>query len=264
VVDEGTGADVRRRFSVRGDLAGKTGTTQDGADGWFLLMHPDLVAGAWVGFDDPRVTFRSSYWGQGGHNALRVVGDFARTAQRRGLLRTDRAFPRPEIQPEDDTPSVWDRIGAWARGWFETEPEPEPEPARQPDPRPRPVAPEQPQEREPDPEPIEDENWQYEWHPEDWEPVPPVDVPSLPDWDTIDWDAIEDNGAAWLEDLVDELEDRGYSREQIDAIIQRAGPGWRDAAEEAQAETQREIERAARRALRRAAEAARDAEVSIR
>ena len=121
VVDGGTGSQVRSGFGARGDLAGKTGTTQDGADGWFLLMRPDLVTGAWVGFDDPRVTFRSSYWGQGGHNALRVVGDFQRTAQRRGFVDTALEFPRPP--EESDGPGLWDRFTRWvgdtAAGLFE-------------------------------------------------------------------------------------------------------------------------------------------------
>ena len=114
VVDGGSGSDLRRRFDARGDLAGKTGTSQDGADGWFELMHPDLVLGAWVGFDDPRVTFRSDYWGQGGHNALRVVGDVARTARRRGLLSAERRFPDP---PAPDAREGWlDRVGGWLGG----------------------------------------------------------------------------------------------------------------------------------------------------
>ena len=62
------------------DLAAKTGTTQGNADGWFVLMHPDLVTGTWVGFNDRRVTFRSRYWGQGAHNALFVAGTFFRSA----------------------------------------------------------------------------------------------------------------------------------------------------------------------------------------
>ena len=78
VVDGGTGGYVRTRFGVKGDLAGKTGTTQNNADGWFLAMHPDLVVGAWVGFNDQRIAFQSNYWGQGGHNALLLVGDFLR------------------------------------------------------------------------------------------------------------------------------------------------------------------------------------------
>jgi membrane peptidoglycan carboxypeptidase len=64
VVDYGTGADIRARYGIRIDVAGKTGTTQDNTDGWFILMHPQLVAGAWVGFDDGSVTLRSDYWAQ--------------------------------------------------------------------------------------------------------------------------------------------------------------------------------------------------------
>jgi penicillin-binding protein 1A len=77
-VDRGTGQAVRTQFGVRADVAGKTGTTQKNSDGWFILMHPRLVAGAWVGFNDSRITMRSNYWGEGGHNAILVVGDFFR------------------------------------------------------------------------------------------------------------------------------------------------------------------------------------------
>lgn len=76
VVDRGTGYGIRGRFGIRADVAGKTGTTQDNTDGWFILMHPQLVAGAWVGFDDSRITMRSNYWGQGARSALPMVGSF--------------------------------------------------------------------------------------------------------------------------------------------------------------------------------------------
>ena len=73
----GTGIRIRSVYNLYGyDFAGKTGTTQEGADGWFILMHPEMVIGAWVGFNDRRMSFRSSYWGQGAHNALFVVGEF--------------------------------------------------------------------------------------------------------------------------------------------------------------------------------------------
>ncbi|GAB5521991.1 MAG: hypothetical protein RhofKO_42420 [Rhodothermales bacterium] len=76
-VDNGTARRLHSEYGLqRLDLAGKTGTTQNSADGWFMLMHPKLVTGAWVGFNDQRITFRSSYWGQGGHNALHLVGDY--------------------------------------------------------------------------------------------------------------------------------------------------------------------------------------------
>ncbi len=81
VVDYGTGVRIRSAFSIPGDIAGKTGTTQGGADGWFVLLHPDLVTGAWVGFNSMSVAFRSDYWGQGAHNALYVVGNYLQHAE---------------------------------------------------------------------------------------------------------------------------------------------------------------------------------------
>ncbi|MFC4932866.1 penicillin-binding protein 1A [Massilia sp. GCM10023247] len=101
VVNRGTGTGVRYRFGINGDVAGKTGTTQNNADGWFILMHPNLVAGAWVGFNDNRVTMRSNYWGQGGHNAILLVGDFFRAALDAGKLDREAVFPggRPPAPP---------------------------------------------------------------------------------------------------------------------------------------------------------------------
>ncbi len=109
VVERGTGAAIRTTYGIAGDLAGKTGTTQEGADGWFVLVHPHLVTGAWVGFPDRSVTFRSSYWGQGGHNALHIVGDFFRQAQQgRFGLDADAAFePPPGFLPPSPRESPW-------------------------------------------------------------------------------------------------------------------------------------------------------------
>jgi penicillin-binding protein 1A len=99
VINRGTGTAVRYRYGINGDVAGKTGTTQNNADGWFILMHPNLVAGAWVGFNDNRVTMRSNYWGQGGHNAILVVGNFFKSALDSGKINGAAVFPggrRPE------------------------------------------------------------------------------------------------------------------------------------------------------------------------
>ena len=94
VVQTGTGAAIRSEWGVKGDLAGKTGTTQNNTDGWFMLMSPKLVTGAWVGFNDPRVAIRSNYWGQGGHNALRLVGAFMQQGQKARLIDTKASFPQ--------------------------------------------------------------------------------------------------------------------------------------------------------------------------
>lgn len=112
-VDRGTGRGVRQIFGIEADVAGKTGTTQNNTDGWFILMHPQLVAGAWVGFNDPRVRMRSDYWGQGAHNALYVVGDFFRQALAAKAVSPAAEFPAPE-RPGTLGETI-DRAGNWIR-----------------------------------------------------------------------------------------------------------------------------------------------------
>jgi penicillin-binding protein 1A len=94
VIDRGTGAGIRSRYGIQADVAGKTGTTQDNTDGWFILMHPQLVAGAWVGFNDNRVTL-SDYWGQGAHSALPIVGDFFQQSLRSRVVDQGARFAVP-------------------------------------------------------------------------------------------------------------------------------------------------------------------------
>ena len=112
-VDQGTGQAVRTRFGVRADVAGKTGTTQKNTDGWFILMHPRLVAGSWVGFNDSRITMRSNYWGEGAHNALPVVGDFFQQTIAARLIdgRAEFPFARPHE-------SIWDPYIDSAKEWL--------------------------------------------------------------------------------------------------------------------------------------------------
>lgn len=100
VVSQGTGTMVKTRFGIVADIAGKTGTTQNNTDGWFILMHPQLVAGAWVGFNDSRVTMRSNYWGQGGHNAVLLVGDFFRDSLKSGLIDPKARFAAAKQPPQ--------------------------------------------------------------------------------------------------------------------------------------------------------------------
>ena len=63
------------------DLAGKTGTTQENADGWFMVMSRQMVVGSWTGFDDRRITYPSTSIGQGGRTGLLVVGEFIKRLQ---------------------------------------------------------------------------------------------------------------------------------------------------------------------------------------
>ncbi len=73
VVNDGTAASIRNWFNR--PAAGKTGTTQDYTDAWFVGFTPQLVAGCWLGFDDPRIKFGGSY-GQGGRAAAPIWGRF--------------------------------------------------------------------------------------------------------------------------------------------------------------------------------------------
>jgi penicillin-binding protein 1A len=100
VVDRGTGVAIRHRYGIQADVAGKTGTTQDNTDGWFILMHPQLVAGAWVGFNDNHVTMGDS-WGPGARSALPMVGEFFQQALRSRAIdaQAEFAIPRPRPAP---------------------------------------------------------------------------------------------------------------------------------------------------------------------
>jgi penicillin-binding protein 1A len=141
VVNRGTGAAIRSRFGIRADVAGKTGTTQDSADGWFILMHPQLVAGAWVGFDDGRVTLGSSYWGEGAHTALPIVGDFYQRALRARLIDSRVRFDT-EVQP-GVFEQFRDKLHAWISYLFGSKPQTQAPaaPVRHVAPKPAPVAP---------------------------------------------------------------------------------------------------------------------------
>jgi penicillin-binding protein 1A len=116
VVKRGTGQTVKTQFGIVADIAGKTGTTQNNTDGWFMLMHPNLVAGAWVGFNDSRVTMRSDYWGQGGHNAALLIGDFFKDTLKSKLINVKAQFPKSKHPPPlmvqaDDWPKQLDSAG---------------------------------------------------------------------------------------------------------------------------------------------------------
>lgn len=68
----GTGARLRSMYKINADIAGKTGTTQNQSDGWFLGFSPFIVAGSWAGCEDRFVRFRSLEAGQGARTAMPV------------------------------------------------------------------------------------------------------------------------------------------------------------------------------------------------
>ena len=86
VIDNGTATSVRQYFHR--PAAGKTGTSQNFGDAWFIGFTPQFVAGVWLGFDDARIKFGGSY-GQGGRAAAPIWGKFMQ------LLYADDEFDFP-------------------------------------------------------------------------------------------------------------------------------------------------------------------------
>lgn len=72
VMDHGTGVRARFRYNLTAPLAGKTGTTQNNSDGWFVGFTPSLVSGCWVGGEDRAIHFDTMADGQGASMALPV------------------------------------------------------------------------------------------------------------------------------------------------------------------------------------------------
>ncbi|PLX05256.1 MAG: hypothetical protein C0594_07985 [Marinilabiliales bacterium] len=72
VVDEGTSTRLKWRYGLKNPIAGKTGTTNDNSDGWFIGITPELVSGAWVGGEERSIRFRSTALGQGANMALPI------------------------------------------------------------------------------------------------------------------------------------------------------------------------------------------------
>ncbi|MBL7777537.1 MAG: transglycosylase domain-containing protein [Chitinophagales bacterium] len=100
VVNYGTATRLRSKYGLNMPLAGKTGTTQGNADAWFIGYNPQIVVGAWVGFEQPSVHFISNASGAGGAAALPIVGGFLRKSFNDKLLKLS---PSDFTYPDDST-----------------------------------------------------------------------------------------------------------------------------------------------------------------
>lgn len=85
------------RGKIRGPFGGKTGTTNEHADGWFMGVTPNLVVGCWVGGDDRWISFRNLALGQGAYMAKPMVIGFIESVQQEESLRWD--FNKPFFRP---------------------------------------------------------------------------------------------------------------------------------------------------------------------
>jgi len=97
VISHGTGGSLRSgKYGPIPPTAGKTGTTQNNSDGWFIGITPDLVTGVWVGAEDRAVRFKSMNWGQGARMALPIYGYYMQQAYKDPVLSlSTRDFSEP-------------------------------------------------------------------------------------------------------------------------------------------------------------------------
>ena len=72
----GTGVRLRYKYGFKNEIGGKTGTTQNQSDGWFMGITPNLVTGVWTGCDDRSVHFRDIVYGQGANMALPIFAEY--------------------------------------------------------------------------------------------------------------------------------------------------------------------------------------------
>ena len=120
VVDEGTAVRLRATYNLPNDIAGKTGTTQSNADGWFMAMTPKLVTGVWVGGTYPAIHFRSTALGQGANTALPIYALYQKQLNQDSKFNaiSKATFPEPprdvtrqlDCDPFKEDANFWDSL----------------------------------------------------------------------------------------------------------------------------------------------------------
>jgi penicillin-binding protein 1A len=86
VIDEGTGYRLKAKYGLTNPIGGKTGTTNDNSDGWFIGITPQLVTGVWTGCEDRDIHFRSTRLGEGANTALPIFAFFMQKVYANPLL----------------------------------------------------------------------------------------------------------------------------------------------------------------------------------
>jgi len=106
VTDGGTGSWVRTKYGLTSEIAGKTGTTNENSDGWYMGLTPNLVTGVWVGAEDRSAHFGGTAMGQGAATALPIWSYYMQSVYSKGntfgVLASDK-FEKPS-----DIDSRWD------------------------------------------------------------------------------------------------------------------------------------------------------------
>lgn len=98
VTNQGTGVRLRYKYELTGQIAGKTGTTNDQSDGWYIGIVPQLVAGVWTGGDEKAIRFDDLSLGGGSNMALPIWGEFMQRvyADKDLMISQDDEFTAPK------------------------------------------------------------------------------------------------------------------------------------------------------------------------
>jgi penicillin-binding protein 1A len=115
VIDGGTGSRLRRIYNLKGQMGGKTGTTQNNSDGWFMSFTPGIVAGSWVGGEDRSIHFDRMAYGQGASMALPIHGLFYQKIyadpdldlEDNGIFEIPEQFRNPCFEPDKYSPEYY-------------------------------------------------------------------------------------------------------------------------------------------------------------
>jgi penicillin-binding protein 1A len=97
VIKEGTGVRLGWKYNLTNPIGGKTGTTNNNSDGWFMGITPDLVTGVWTGAEDRAIHFSSTDFGEGANTALPIFGIYMQKVYADKTLNyTKGDFPVPK------------------------------------------------------------------------------------------------------------------------------------------------------------------------
>jgi penicillin-binding protein 1A len=97
VVKEGTGARLGWKYNLTNPIGGKTGTTQNNSDGWFMGITPELVTGVWTGAEDRAIHFSTTSFGEGANTALPIFAIYMQKVYADATLKyTKDDFPPPK------------------------------------------------------------------------------------------------------------------------------------------------------------------------
>ncbi len=95
VVTGGTGSRLSYKYGIKTPIGGKTGTTSNNSDGWFMAISPDIVAGVWTGCEDRAFHFSSTRDGEGANSALPIFAGFMKRVYANPKLNISKADFEP-------------------------------------------------------------------------------------------------------------------------------------------------------------------------